>query len=45
MRMGRVRLTAQAVDDPQLDPVKRSERVVVEFGDVGRIGKSSDPET
>lgn len=45
MGVGRVRVAAQAIDDPQLDTLKRGERVVVEFGDIGRVGKSPDPET
>src|SRR5215469_12953463 len=45
MSVGRMSLTAQAVDDPELDPFERGECVVVELGDVGRVGKSADPET
>src|SRR6266478_1574048 len=45
MRMGRMRRTAQAVDDPQLDPCECREGVVVEFGHVGRIGKTPDANT
>src|SRR5215469_13480806 len=45
MRMGRMLLAAQAIDDPQIEPFKRCECAIVEFGHVGRIGKSSDPET
>ncbi len=40
-----MRFAPEAVDDPQLDPVDRGERRVVEFGDVGRVRKTADPQT
>ena len=33
-----MRLAAQAIDDPQLDPGERGEGGIVEFDDIGRIG-------
>src|SRR5271166_314125 len=45
MRVGRVRLAPEAIDDPKLDPLDRSECRVGEFGDIGRVGKTADPQT
>src|SRR5437762_6819634 len=42
MRVRRVRVAAQAIDDPQLDAGECREGLLVEFGHVGRIGKSAD---
>ncbi len=44
MAVRRVRLATQAVDNPQLDPTERRERVVVQLGDVGRIAERPDAE-
>ena len=40
-----MRLAPEAIDDPQLDPFDRGKRRVVEFGNVGRVGKTADPQT
>ena len=40
--VGRMRRPPQAVDDPQLDAFDRGERSIVEFGDIGRVGKPPD---
>ena len=42
MAMRRMRLAAQAIDDPKLDPGERGKRGLVEFGDIGRIGDRPD---
>src|SRR5256885_6980908 len=43
--MRRVRLAAQAIDDPQFDAGERVERRVVEIDDIGRIADRADAET
>ena len=40
----RMRLVAQAVDDPQLDPGERRERGLVELDHIGRIGEAAEAE-
>ena len=37
--VGRMRLAAQAVDDPQINAFEHGERAVVELGDICRIGE------
>jgi hypothetical protein len=41
----RVRLAAQAIDDPQFDAGERRERRVIEIDDIGRIADRADAET
>src|SRR5438045_4790028 len=45
MRVRRMRLTPEAVDDPELDPLNRRERRLVEFGDVCRVRETANPQT
>src|SRR5436853_5512064 len=42
--MRRVRLAAQAIDDPQFDAGERRERLLVELDDIGRIADRADAE-
>ena len=44
MRVRRMRLAPEAVDDPQFDPFDCGERRLVEFGDVRRVRKATDPQ-
>src|SRR5262249_12229855 len=44
MRVGRMRLAPQAVDDPQINTCDRCEGGIVEFGDVGRVCEAADPQ-
>src|SRR5437763_17187680 len=41
----RVRLSTQAIDDPQLDAGERLDRRVVEIDDIGRIADRANAET
>src|SRR5437868_15309513 len=43
--MRRVRLAAQAIDDPQFDAGERVERRVIDIDDIGRIADRADAET
>src|SRR5689334_913172 len=45
MRMRRMRLAPQAIDDPQLDPGDRGEGCVVEFVRVSRVAEAADTKT
>src|SRR3984885_16363940 len=45
MAVGYMRLAADAIDRPDLDPGERRERGLVELDHVGRIGESAEAET
>src|ERR1700730_9577998 len=44
VRVRWMRLAPEAVDNPQFDAFSRGERRIVEFGDVGRVRKTADPQ-